>query len=179
MCVQIVAFKHTHTQMYACNKTAAAGLVCAYISVFDFASPDCCQRTGWRSDRWHWSWWRKQSLWRFHKLFPRWRWMKAAFLIWQVPKSIPPHRGRDNESFSIWSIPVVHRAHLLFCLQNISACCSFAFGFSHNFCNRGEEGFDIALLRIRVLDQPCLYKADQIQRGPKVWDQTENLGFKI
>lgn len=177
MCVQIVAFKHT--QMYACNKAAAAGLVCAYISVFDFASPDCCQRTGWRSDRWHWSWWRKQSLRRFHKLFQRWHWMKAAFLIWQVPKSILPHRGRDNESFSIWSIPVVHRAHLLFCRQNISACCSFAFEFSHNFCNRGEEGFDTALLRIRALDQPCLYKADQIQRGPKVWDQTENLGFKI
>lgn len=120
-CVQIgalrrvrVAGKHTNTQMYVCNKTAAAGLLCASISVFDFASAGCCQKTGWRSDRWHWSWWRKQSLRRFHKVFQRWRWAKAAFLIWQVPKSIPPHRGRDNESFSIWSISVVQRAHLLF-----------------------------------------------------------------
>lgn len=30
-----------------------------------------------------------------------------------------------------------------------------------------KEGFDIALLRIRALDQPCLYKADQIQKGSK------------
>lgn len=110
---------------------------------------------------------------RFHKVFQRWCWMKAAFLIWQVTKSIPPDCGRDNDSFSMRSISVVRRARLLvssrrFCPSFVLLSC----GTSGRRWHGGRRFW-----RDFAKDQMFFYKTHQTRRGPKAWDRIWKSGI--